>query len=101
MEIYKEIQGFKSIYTISNKGNVKNIKTNKILKPGRHTQGYMQIVLSINNKQKTFKIHRLIAQTFLEHKIKGKPFDVKFIDGNYRNLKLSNLSINFRKVIKL
>jgi hypothetical protein len=89
MEIYKEIQGFKRIYTISNKGNVKNIKTGKILKPGKHTQGYMQIGLSINNKSKTFKIHRLIAFYFIPN-----PYNlpsINHIDGDKTNNNIKNL----------
>ena len=86
-------------YNITESGVITN-EHDKILKH-QYVKGRARLGLVINGKRKNMQIHRLIAQTFLEHKIKGKPFDVKFIDGNYRNLKLSNLSINFRKVIKL
>ena len=63
-EVYKKIDGYEN-YEVSNLGNVKNTKTNRILKPGKDTNGYYFIGLSKNNIRKTFLIHRLIAYAFI------------------------------------
>lgn len=65
MEIWKAIYGYEN-YNISNKGNVKNITTGKILKPGDNGQGYKHVMLyDKNHKGKTIMIHRLVAKAFI------------------------------------
>ena len=64
MEIWKDIKDY-SNYQVSNYGNVKNVKTNKILKPFSPVEGYLKVSLSKNGKSKQFFIHRLVAITFI------------------------------------
>jgi hypothetical protein len=78
-EIWKDIEGYEGLYQISNLGNVKvldrivnsAIKNNKIVKRvGKmlkqyNKQGYMQVTLTNNNVRKYFKVHRLVALTFI------------------------------------
>jgi hypothetical protein len=40
MEIYKIVEGYEN-YEVSTFGNVRNIKTNRILKPGTSSNGYL------------------------------------------------------------
>ena len=61
IEIWKPIENYEN-YLVSNLGNVKSLKTNKILKYSIHKKGYASIVM----KQKSFLVHRLVAKTFLE-----------------------------------
>lgn len=70
LEIWKSIFGYEGFYEVSNLGNIKslnyhNTKQEKILKPKRDKDGYLLIILSKNNKQRTFKIHRLVAEAFI------------------------------------
>ena len=72
-------------YKVSNLGrilslNYRNTGKEGVLKPGKDTDGYFQVVLSKNRETKTCKVHRLVAQTFLpnpenkpciNHKIEG------------------------------
>ena len=74
-------------YAVSNRGNVKNIKTNAILKQFIRHDGYMQVSLC-GTKQKSFKVHRLVALMFNEN-IYAKPY-VNHKDGD----KLNNSNIN-------
>lgn len=71
MEIWKDIAGYEGYYKVSNLGRVKSLNyRNKgyeqILKPKKHNKGYLQIQL-MGNGNKTFTIHRLVANAFLEN----------------------------------
>ncbi|WP_312681466.1 NUMOD4 domain-containing protein [Lactococcus taiwanensis] len=63
-EIWRPILDYEN-YVVSNLGNVKNIKSNKLLSPGLDKDGYKLVVLYKNNKPSTRRVHRLVAQTFI------------------------------------
>ena len=67
MEKYIVLQGFYDCYAISNKGNLKNLRTNHILKPSINKDGYKSVLLSKNGKKMSIRIHRLVALYFLEN----------------------------------
>ena len=77
-------------YAISNYGNVKNIKTNKIIKQFEDQDGYMKVSLWNNGKGKTFKIHRLVALYFIENENEEYIY-VNHKDGNKKNNNVRNL----------
>ena len=83
---------YNSIYLISTEGEVKNSKTNKILKPfiykKEHYKSY-KIKLPINGTRKTYSIHRLVAEAFIPNP-ESKP-EVDHIDRDGLNNKLDNL----------
>ena len=68
-EQWKDVNGFEGIYQVSNMGRVKNIKTNKYINGGINSDGYFTIILNNKGKQKTYKIHRLVAEHFLKEPI--------------------------------
>lgn len=76
-------------YEISNLGRVKNIKTGKHLKSCIRPDGYANITLNINNKNKTYKVHRLIAHAFIPNP-ENKP-TVNHFDRNKSNNAITNL----------
>ena len=63
-EIWRPIVGYEGKYEVSNLGNVKNVKTGRILKPSSDYDGYLLVNL-YDNGRKMFKVHRLVLQTFL------------------------------------
>ena len=63
-EEWKIIKEFPQ-YLISNKGEVKNSKTNYILKGGIDRDGYRQVTLCANKKQYNRRICRLVAKAFI------------------------------------
>lgn len=65
-EIFRKIDGYEN-YQISNLGRVINNKTNKILKPGINSSGYLYVNLCKNGKQKNYLIHRLVALSFINN----------------------------------
>lgn len=83
-EIWKDIIGFEEYYQVSNKGNVKrkdHIRRSrnqwgdydkrlkeKILTPHPDKDGYMLVVLSLENVEKyTKRVHRLVAEAFISN----------------------------------
>ena len=87
-ELFKRIDGYEN-YFVSNFGNIKNTKTNRIMKPVNHIQGYKMINLYKNGKMKMFSVHRLVALAFLENP-DNKPM-IDHIDNNTANNNVKNL----------
>ena len=65
MEEWKEIPGYEGLYEVSNKGNVRNVRRNKLLRLQKTNNGYIRVVLSKNRIKTGFQVHRLVALTFL------------------------------------
>lgn len=82
---------FASNYEISNKGEVRNRTTGKILKGRESKSGYLQVSVKMNDTGKfTNKyIHRLVAKFFIENPEQKK--EVNHIDGNKLNNNVDNL----------
>lgn len=83
---WKKIYDYK--YLISSEGQIKNIKNN-ILKGSKDNLGYNSIRLSKNGKEKTFLVHRLVADIFI-----GNPNNfpqVNHKDCNPENNNVKNL----------
>lgn len=74
-EVWKDIEGYEGKYQISNYGRVKSfpkwvkrrncyiLTKEKILKPKIDKDGY--ILVNLYSPNRTFKIHRLVAQAFI------------------------------------
>jgi len=93
MEEWREIQEFPN-YSVSNFGNIKNNKTNKVLKLNLKG-GYYNISLINENGQKSFKVHRLVALAFIPNP--ENKSDVNHEDKNKLNNNISNLTWMTRK----
>ena len=82
-EIWKDIKGYKGLYQVSNLGRVKSLSrernnqySNKeiILKQSQDDKGYCQIILNKDSKRKSYKVHKLVAEMFLDkNKFKSMP----------------------------
>lgn len=85
----KQIKKYPNYYA-TKEGLVFSSKSNKFLKPSFDQQGYARVGIYIGNyKTKTIKIHRLIAETFINNPLNKK--DVNHIDGNKSNNCVENL----------
>ena len=70
MENWKEIAGYEGLYEVSDLGRVKSINynhtgTEKILKPGKNTSGYLFVYLCKDGQKKMSLVHRLVAEAFI------------------------------------
>lgn len=104
IELYEDkwiyINGNKSSYKITSDGEVisteyqghkrKNIY---YMKGGKDKDGYRLVVLTLNGRKYTRKVHRLVAEAFIPNP-DNKP-EVNHKDGNKSNNKIDNLEWNF------
>jgi len=95
IEIWKDIPNYEG-YQVSNLGRVKSFKRGKetLLKPSINTHGYFVVYFYKNGKQKTFKIHKLVAIAFHGHVPDGThKVCVDHIDNNPLNNHVDNLQL--------
>ena len=69
-EIWKDIEDYKGIYVVSNKGRVKRIMhrkypTNTIINASINSFGYYYVCLTKSGKGKNFMVSRLVATAFI------------------------------------
>ena len=94
MEIFKEIPGFDGKYEVSNYGNVKNVKRNRMLSPSMGIGGYLRVDLTTGkDTHKNFRVHTLVAMAFLEHTQQGLAMTVDHIDFDKINNHVDNLQL--------
>lgn len=80
MEEWRDIKGYEGIYQVSNEGRIKSLERyvngngrnqcqklikEKILNGTVCPYGYLAVTLHDENGQKQYKIHRLVAETFI------------------------------------
>ena len=90
-EVWKDIKDF-PLYKISNYGRVRNINSNRILRPSV-VCGYYKVRLSNNGKIHDFLVHYLVQEIFNNQLPKDNEC-IDHIDGN----KLNNYADNLRVV---
>ena len=70
------------LYEISNYGQIRNIKTSKILKPCISEKGYYMVTLKgIDGRHHTIKLHRIVAKIFVPGETRRKN-EVNHKDGD-------------------
>ena len=96
-EIWCPIKGYEGLYEVSDKGRVRSLKFGKerILKTGRNQQGYLVVCLCKNGERETYRIHRLVAKTFI-HNPDNLP-EVNHKDEDKENNSVHNLEWCDRK----
>lgn len=109
-EIYKDIPGFEGLYQVSNLGNVKSLArtywretvkrhahwitlNEKLLNPQKDGEGYLHVRLAKNKKHILWKVHQLVALTFLNYDRKDKSTEVHHLNEDKRDNRLENLEV--------
>lgn len=87
--MFKRIEGFEN-YEVNPQGLVRNVTTERLLKPQETARGYLTVGLYLTKgKAKKFRIHRLVAEAFIP-KVLGKEH-VNHKDGDKKNNNVDNL----------
>ena len=90
VEEWRNINGYLN-YQVSNIGRVRNIKSGCILKPGTNHNGYLYLILCLNGKRKSRKVHHLVALAFIDN-----PMNKPTVDHIDCKAKFNNTVINLR-----
>lgn len=85
----KDIKGYEGLYAITEEGKVWSYRNQKYLKPREDKNGYLLVNLSFKGKQTTFKIHRLVAEAYIDNP-EGKD-TINHKDENKQNNCVNNL----------
>lgn len=105
MEVWKDVVGYEGFYQVSNLGNVKSFarevpyKTygtwkmrtvpGRIMKPYKNESGYLLVTLTKPDSRKLCKVHRIVAEAFIENPESKRCVNHK--DGNKENNCVENL----------
>ena len=82
--MWKTIKGHPN-YAVNEKGDVKNIKTERILKPVFTHNGYLRV----NLNGKLIRVHRIVALAFIP--TENEFLQINHKDGNKQNNNVNNL----------
>lgn len=85
---WKIIKGYEN-YAVSNTGEIKSLKSDRLLKGSKNNSGYKYINLVKNKIKKTHSIHSLVMKYFGEKRKPNSIIDHK--DGNKTNNHIDNL----------
>ena len=96
-EEWKDIKGYEGFYQISNSGIVKSLggwcgtakRKEKIRSTSLTHDGYVKVRLMHQGKDKTMRVHRLVAEAFIPNP--ENKDTVNHIDGDKQNNVVSNL----------
>ena len=85
----KDVKGYEGIYAITSCGKVWSYMSKKFLSPRITRAGYYEVALYKNNQPKQFRIHRLVADAYINNP-ENKPA-VNHKDENKLNNCVNNL----------
>lgn len=85
----KDIPGWEGLYACTTKGEIYSYRSNKFLSPSKTKRGYLHVTFTRDGNRYDYRVHRLIAMTFLDNP-ENKP-QINHIDGDKLNNYLSNL----------
>lgn len=93
-ELWMDIHGYEGLYQVSTKGRVKSLSykntgDEKLFVEKLDTRGYVQVMLTKDKLNRTYLLHRLVAQAFISNP-ENKP-QINHINGIRTDNRLENL----------
>ena len=94
-EVWKDVVGYEGCYKVSSEGNVVSTKfgKSKPLKTHKTSKGYLKCLLSRNGIKKNFRVHQLVAMSFLNHTPCGMDAVIDHINDDKLDNRFENLRI--------
>ena len=89
-ECWRSIDGYMN-YQVSNVGRVRNVSTERILKPCVDIHGYHNVTLSKGGMAKNHRVHKLVAHEFIQRPDSNAKLVIDHIDRNKVNNQVTNL----------
>ena len=93
MKTWKPVTGYESEYLVSDKGDIKRIKSSRgavvgrLLKPYLNSNGYFYITLSKSGTQNDFLLHKIVATAFFGE----SELQINHKNGNKKDNSVDNL----------
>lgn len=66
-QIFKPVKGWEDLYEVTNDGKIYSIRQGKFLKPRLSLDGYERVVLCKDGVRREMRVHRIVAEAFLEN----------------------------------
>lgn len=101
-EIWRDVVGYEELYEVSNRGRVRSVDKSisysngptrvlkgKVMSLSKSIKGYDIATLTKEKKKKTYHVHRLVAEAFINNSANFK--QVNHIDENKNNNNVENL----------
>lgn len=85
----KDIPGWENLYACTTDGKIWSHRSKKFLKPTKNPRGYLHVTFTKDNKRYDYRVHRLVAMTFIDNP--NNKEQVNHIDGDKLNNYLNNL----------
>ena len=85
----KDIPGYEGMYAVSKQGDVYSYKTNKIFSPSKTKDGYLKVALRAGGKAYYYRVHKLVAMTYLDNP--DNLSEINHKDFNRQNNNIENL----------
>jgi hypothetical protein len=93
-EEWKPVKNYEGLYEVSSLGRVKSLRRNKVMNVFFDSRKYIIVSLRKDSIKKTFRIHSLVAESFLNHVRNGKmDLVIDHINDNPSDNKVENLQI--------
>jgi hypothetical protein len=63
--IWKDVIGYEGLYTVSDTGLVRSVKTGKLMSPFLHKGKWLKVTLYKEGTKRHWRVHRLVAIAFI------------------------------------
>lgn len=102
-EAWRDVKGYEGYYQVSNTGKVYSVRSRKLLALTFEKGGYVSVELNVKGKNKRLKVHRLVAEAFLDNPNKKRTVNHKNSirdDNDISNLEWATHSENIKHAFK-